>query len=155
MEIITTKRENGSRRVQINTGRESKVEQSHKNECNINTIVAKAHKSGLFPTRTDSPKYGDFSGAMDFHEAHNRINDAQRDFMLLPSEIRNRFENNAGKLIDFINNPDNVEEAIKLGIVPKPAKEEIVQPEAAKEVKTDDIPEDKKPAQAEQEQKPT
>lgn len=128
MEVKTTERENGTRRVQMNTGSKSRVEQSHKKECNINTIVAKAHKTGLFPQRLDVPKYGDFTTAVDFHQAKNSIHQANDDFMSLPSEIRNRFENDPGKLLDFINDPDNSKEAVKLGLLQGPAEPEIAAP---------------------------
>lgn len=133
MKTITTERENGTRRVQILTEGPSVVEQSHRKACNINTIVAKAHKTGLFPERVDSPTYGDFTGTTDFHAAQNRIIKATMDFQMLPSGIRTRFDNDPGKLMDFLQDPDNAAEAIELGLLPQPEITEPVQPPAPEE----------------------
>lgn len=45
---------------------------------------------------------------------------AQQNFMLLPAEIRERFNNDPGRLIAFLEDDRNKNEAIKLGIVNKP-----------------------------------
>ena len=39
--------------------------------------------------------------------------------MALPAQIRSRFENDPAKLIDFLDNSENLDEAIKLGLVSK------------------------------------
>ena len=38
----------------------------------------------------------------------------------LPSDVRNRFNNNPAQLLDFVADPENKEEAIELGLLPKP-----------------------------------
>lgn len=56
--------------------------------------------------------------------------------MTLPPEIRTRFDNDPGKLIDFVADPDNRQEAQELGIVnpaPEPAKPPEVPPEPAQQ----------------------
>ena len=95
------------------------TEQQHKKAVDINTIVARANKSRVLPMRTDRPMYGDFTNAVDFHVAQNRILAAVEDFNRLSSEIRERFDNSPAKLIEFVNNPDNVEEARTLGLLPE------------------------------------
>jgi hypothetical protein len=40
--------------------------------------------------------------------------------MRLPAELRARFENDPAKLIEFIDNSENLDEAINLGLVNKP-----------------------------------
>lgn len=134
MQIITTERENGTKRVRIKLDPESKVEQNHRERVNINSIVAKYKRTGLFPQRNDRPRYGDFTGLTDFHEAQTRIVAAEQDFLLLPAEIRNRFGNDPGQLIQFINDPENEAEARRIGLLPKlpaePAGPEITPLEA-------------------------
>jgi len=92
MTTIVTTRPNGHRRVQINLDPKSKVEQHHKNEVDINQIVQKFTRTGLLPQRTTEPRYGDFTGVIDYHDAQNRILQAEHDFMQLPSDIRTRFK---------------------------------------------------------------
>ena len=67
--------------------------------------------------------YGDFTNIEDFHNANNRIIQAREDFLALPSEIREQFDNDPGQLVEFINDPDNIEEAQEMGLLP--GKEKI------------------------------
>lgn len=118
-EVITTERPNGTRRVQIKIPKESPVEQHHAKRQNINTIMARYRKTGLLPNRVTHPTYGDFSGIPDFQEAQQRIAKAEQDFLDLPAEIRSRFRNDVGELLDFINRPENEQEAVRMGLIPK------------------------------------
>lgn len=127
--VVTKRKSNGSRRVVQFCTDESRTEQSHRRECNINTIVAKAKKTGLFPQRTDRPRYGDFTGIVDYHEALTRVGEAKDDFMKLPSEIRSRFDNDPGKLVAFISDPENRSEAERLGLVPRTPGGDLASPE--------------------------
>lgn len=113
------KRENGTLRVMSVPVGESKTEQSHKKGVNINTIIAKARKG--IPARIQSGEmlYGNFATGLDFHTMMNRIEDAKLDFMSLPAKTRERFDNDPGKLLDFISDPENIEEARELNLLPK------------------------------------
>jgi phage internal scaffolding protein len=42
--------------------------------------------------------------------------------MALPAQIRSRFDNDPAKLIDFLENEQNHDEAIKLGLVNPPGE---------------------------------
>lgn len=44
------------------------------------------------------------------------IADAKSKFEELPSKIRERFQNNPRKLLEFVSNPENFDEGVKLGI---------------------------------------
>lgn len=123
MEVIVTKRPNGCQRVQLMFDQPSKTEQSHRETANINSIIAKAQRTGLFPQRTDRPKYGDFSGSLDFHEARSRIAQAEQDFELLPADLRKRFGNDCGEMLDWLSDPENRAEAVEIGLLPKSARE--------------------------------
>lgn len=129
-------RENGTRRIRIDCGGESKTEQSHRDKCNINTIMKKANIQGLTPeqiSRKENATYGDFSKAEDFHSMNNRIIKAKEEFQLLPSAIRNRFSNDPGKLIEFLSDPRNKKEAQELGIMKKDVYVEPVKQEQVSE----------------------
>lgn len=132
--ITVTKRENGTKRVRFFTEGASMTEQSHKKRVNINTIIAKYRKTGFLEGRVENPSYGDFTGTVDFHEANNRILSARKEFQKIPSDIRKRFHNDVGELLEFLNNPENRQEAIEIGLLNKePAQPEIVQPEPNQE----------------------
>lgn len=55
--------------------------------------------------------------------------EAENSFNMLPSEIRNRFQNDPGQLIGYLSDEKNNEEAYKLGlkIRPKPPEPTIQQ----------------------------
>lgn len=93
------------------------TEQHHKKECDVNQIIRKYDKTGLIlHVSKFEAKYGNLTG-LDFQNMMNTITHAQSMFQQLPSEIRNRFKNDPGALIQFMENPDNRDEAIKLGLI--------------------------------------
>lgn len=119
---ITEIRPRGNRRVMVDCGGPTKTEQQHKDRLNITTIMAKARAQGMMPQmeRIQSAKYGDFTNQTDFQELHDRVIRAKDEFAQLPSDVRNRFHNDPGELIEFINNPDNLEESYDLGLRKRP-----------------------------------
>jgi len=123
METIITKRKNGSKRVQHRISKEGPTEQHHAEFCDINSMMRRFHKTGLLPQCTDQPIYGDFTMADDYLTMRTRISDAQSDFMRLPAELRQRFENDPAQLLRFLENESNRQEAIELGLIPEPAQE--------------------------------
>ena len=120
MQVVTSDRENGTRRVSLVLNGESKVEQSHRDECNINSIISKYHRTGLITHLNSKPTYGDFTNSVDFHQTQNRLINAENEFMELPSDIRTRFHNDPGSFLDFMSDPDNESEAISLGLMNPP-----------------------------------
>lgn len=106
----------------------SRTKQSFQDECNVNLILSRWRKAGIVThLSSGTPDYGDFSGAEDYHSSINRVMAAQEAFDALPSAVRARMDNDPGKLLSFVDNPDNQAEAIELGIIadpnppPKPA----------------------------------
>jgi phage internal scaffolding protein len=93
------------------------AQQHFKDECDINNILRQFNITGLLPESSLSPRYGDFTGISDYHTALNRVIAAEDEFMALPAQIRSRFDNDPAKLIEFLENSDNKDEAIKLGLV--------------------------------------
>ena len=129
--VKKTRKENGTLRVQFRCEGKSLTEQSHKGECDINKIMAKYQRTGLWPERLDTPRYGDFSSEVSFHDTMNKVREAEEDFMSLPPDIRSRFNQDPGELIGFLSDPENREEAIELGLLPDPEKEQQVLREAS------------------------
>jgi len=93
------------------------AQQNFKDETDINYIVRQFGLTGELPGKPLSPQYGDFTGVLDYHSAVNAVLAAEDSFMELPAQMRSRFDNDPAKLIDFLNNEENREEAIKLGLV--------------------------------------
>jgi len=95
----------------------SLAQQHFKDECDINNILRQFNVTGLLPESTLSPRYGDFTGITDYHSALNQVIAAENEFMGLPAQIRSRFDNDPAKLIEFLDNPENLNEAKTLGLV--------------------------------------
>jgi phage internal scaffolding protein len=98
----------------------TKTLQSCKDDCDLNLIVDRMIKTGEQLPMASIQDYGDFTGAEDYHTLMNKLIDAQDAFSMLDAPIRERFNNDPGRLIDFLNVETNREEAIKLGLINQP-----------------------------------
>lgn len=108
--------------------------QADRDEADINKIVARFQKTGqLPPTLNGQPFYGDVSEFGDLQDSLIRIQEADRLFMSFPANIRERFDNDKVKLIAFLSDANNRDEAIKLGLIqaPPPAAPPPAAPPAA------------------------
>lgn len=83
-------------------GGESKVQQAFKDEVDVNVIVRRFGVTQASAGQTMGV-YGDFTGIHDYESAVERIEGAQRRFMSLPAEVRERFRNDPGVLIRAAN----------------------------------------------------
>lgn len=113
----------------------SMTKQAFKDECDINQILRKVQKTGMIEHLAEGePFYGDVSDIVDYKEALNVVANANDLFMKMSPEIRERFSNDPAQLIEFLDNKENLEEAVELGIcVKQPEKpvEEQKAPEAS------------------------
>lgn len=100
------------------TGEKSLTHQSFSSDCDINSIVQRYAKTGVLEhVSLSSPSYGDFSITSDYQSSLNVVIAAQESFMTLPSRVRARFANDPGLFLDFVSDPNNRDEAIKLGLI--------------------------------------
>lgn len=109
------------KRVSIDCSKDGRTKQSFQKECDINNIMKQYEKTRVIThVASASPRYGDFSNVIDYQSALNLVIDAQQGFDDLPADIRTRFMNDPAVFLDFVEDPENLEEGIKLGIFPKP-----------------------------------
>ena len=102
----------------------SLARQEFREECDINTIVARFGLSGELPSGVVAPQYGDFRSIGSYHDAMNAVARANEAFDAMPAEVRSRFQNDPGQFVDFVGNPENRLEAEKMGlVVPRPQVE--------------------------------
>jgi len=94
----------------------SLTQQQFKDEADINTIVDRFMKSGVMPTPTNMPQYVDYEGVFDFQSAMNAVRAADENFMRMDAKIRARFNNSPQEFLEFFGNPENTQEAIRLGL---------------------------------------
>lgn len=98
-------------------GQVSMTEQSHKDACDINSVLRRYDQTGLL-THVNQAKalYGDFTETNEYQDSLNLVIRAQNSFAELPSSLRKRFGNDPGAFFEFVTNPDNVDEMVKLGL---------------------------------------
>lgn len=108
------------------------TQQSAKDECDINLIVEAAKRGADLSQRLSSkpPMYGDFTNLPDYRTALVMVTKARDMFMSLDARVRERFLNDPAKLLDFLADPKNREEGVKLGLIkPPPVAEPPLKPD--------------------------
>jgi len=109
------------------------AKQSFKDECDINQILAKYQKTGAIAhMNRHEPNYG-FCSSSDFQESLNQVREAEEMFADLPSSLRKKFGNDPANYLDFVQNPENIEEMRELGLAKQSAKPERVKTDAPEE----------------------
>jgi len=104
------------RKVSITFEGVGKTQQQFKDECDINTIMARYQQTGLIESfNQKQPRYIDCSGA-DYQEAMQVVAAANSMFQDLPSQIRNRFDNDPAQFLEFAQNPENLPEMAEMGL---------------------------------------
>lgn len=96
------------------------TQQQFAEDADINTIVRRFGLTGELPTNFRPPMYGDFSDVTDFQTAMNAVALAQQQFMQMPPQLRERFANDPQKLMAFLDDDANRDEALKLGLLRTP-----------------------------------
>jgi len=92
------------------------TEQGHLAECDVNNIIKKYDATGLINHINHFEAiYGDVS-SLEFREALDLQMKVGNQFMNLPSDIRTKFDNEPAKLLAFLENPANRDEAVALGL---------------------------------------
>lgn len=97
----------------------TRTKQSARDECDINFIMKRFQKTGILPSTDRQAMYGDFSDVKDFRESLEIVHFAQEQFASLPSAVRKRFGNDPAAFLEFVHDPKNGEEMVKLGLATK------------------------------------
>lgn len=92
------------------------TEQHHVNDTDINQIVGKFIKTGLIPQVQSEKTFRDVSGGLSYQDTLDILNDANARFSALSAKIRRRFNDNPHEFLEFVDDKDNYDEAVKLGI---------------------------------------
>lgn len=124
--VITYERPNGSIGVETVNTDVTLAQQQYKDQVDVNNIM-KGYDYRTLPNPQGI--YADLTQVGDYQKALDLVLKAEDAFNSLDAKIRQRFENNPQNLLQFLNDPTNKNEAIQLGLIPKPA--EIPQPAPA------------------------
>lgn len=102
-----------------------RTKQSFRDECDINTIMARYQATGELPNLNQlAPQYLDATG-YDYQEHQNFIAGANSMFHELPSGIRARFSNNPAEFLDFCSQEKNRPELAEMGLL-RPIEEPVI-----------------------------
>lgn len=105
------------------------AQQQYAEESDINYIANRFGLTGEMPQVSSLPTYGDFTGIYDFQSAQNAVIQARNQFMTLPAKVRARFDNDPQKLLAFLDDEDNRDLAVAMGLV-KPNEAPPTMPES-------------------------
>lgn len=106
------------RRVQVDPGEFTHTRQSHKEECDINNILAQYKKTGIIEhINTRQAQYIDLPSAVDLQTAFEITRAAESAFADLPSKVRDRFGNDPATFLAALENPDMKKELTELGVL--------------------------------------
>lgn len=98
----------------------SLTKQSFKDECDINVLMRRYQQSGILPSADGrEPRYIDTTAA-DYQEAMFMVAEAKSKFAELPSGMRERFKNDPKRMLEFLEDPKNRDEAVAMGLVNPP-----------------------------------
>lgn len=115
------KHENGQIKIQTINTEPSMTSQQFKDQCDVNNIMKKYRLTGeLTHLRKNQGQYIDLTQLPDYQTALQTVIDANSAFESLPAHVRKHFQNDPKQLLQFVADPKNKEEAIKLGLIPEP-----------------------------------
>lgn len=92
-------------------------------EADINFLLGRYKNTGSLYTAEQMlkakarPRFGDFTGLPDFQEGLDKIRESLQLFGDLPLAVRQRFSDDPVKLLEFLQDEKNLDEAVKLGLV--------------------------------------
>lgn len=101
----------------------SRTQQQFKKDCDVNEIVAKFKRTGSIThiKNTQEGVYADLTTLpVDLQEARQIVLQAEQSFAAMPAQLRQRFGHDPKNLIEFLENPQNDDEAVKLGLKTRP-----------------------------------
>lgn len=114
----------------------SLVQKQFMQEADINYLIGRFTKTGSFYSAEQlakaraTPQFGDFVAVQSCNvvEAHAVMAKAKEAFELLPFNVRERFNHSPERLLEFIQDEGNYDEALRLGLVNERKKDEVIKP---------------------------
>lgn len=102
---------------------ESMTRQADKEAADINNITDRYLRTGMTGNRQSGrqPMFADFTSlpSMDLQEMRNTLAAVEVAFDSLPARVRRKFKDDPYRLLLFIEDERNREDAIEMGLIPK------------------------------------
>lgn len=124
---VITRRKDGSIDVGTVPTGDDMAQQQFKDQSDVNHIMKKYRGLGYSYDQLPEPSGGSYIDLVElpsYEESLKIVIQAEQTFMSLPAELRDRFQNDPNKLIKFLADKNNNDEAIKLGLV-NPKKDKV------------------------------
>ncbi len=103
-------------RVQVHFKGRGRTKQADADSVDINLIMKRYIKTGMIDHLSRyGAEYG-FASSITFHEAMNVVTKADQMFADLPAQARRRFGGDPAEFLEFVQNPENQAEMVKLGL---------------------------------------
>lgn len=114
-------RKNGSLLISSVNRSPSMVKPEFKDDCDINRIIKKFGNSAraFAALAPQTGSYADLTTVPDFIQMNDKIAKAYQAFETLPSKLQRRFRHDPKEFLEFLHDPNNKEEATKLGFFKK------------------------------------
>nr|AVQ10258.1 portal protein [Gokushovirinae environmental samples] len=97
----------------------SMTRQEFTEECDINAIMARYEKHGVWPMKPNDyvPMYVDFTTMPDnLQSAMLQMMDAEEAFMRLPAVVRKEFDNDPLRFVEYASDGNNIEQLRAWGL---------------------------------------
>lgn len=92
--------------------------QEFKDDCDLNKIILRYTPERLIESyNAFKGSFGDYSEVPDYQGMREQVLATDSWFASLPANIRSRFENDVSKIVSFLEDDNNYEEAVKLGLL--------------------------------------
>ena len=108
----------------------SMTQQQFRDEADINYIISMYDSTGVMPTyhgdgQPAQPMFGDFAELPDnAQDVYNQMLAAKADFDNLPLDVRKRFGYDPAAFLAFVDDPNNLDELVAMGLATKTAIQE-------------------------------
>lgn len=100
-------------------GKVSLTRQEFADECDINILMARYEKAGVFPAPQVAPQYLDLTDLpSDLMSYMDVMEQAELAFMSLPAVVRREFENDKVRFVEFAADPGNLDQMRAWGLAP-------------------------------------
>jgi hypothetical protein len=95
--------------------------QEFKDECDMNKIIARYTPELLIESyNAFKGTFADVSEFGDYCDMRDKVLATDSWFESLPAKIRGMFDNQVSKIVDFMDDPSNFDEAVKIGLLVRP-----------------------------------
>lgn len=99
---------------------ESLTQQSFTEDADLNVIARRFGLNEIPIGPIDASDFRDTTQDPELRDILEHRREARDNFMALPAKLRMRFHNSPNELWQFVNDPENAEEALRLGLLAKP-----------------------------------